>query len=224
MSPAVPVPPVKFPLSLFQLCRDWKKPHPASSALNQNNYPEKCSAEPVRGEGNEAQRLLAITSLQSLLVISLLLWEEDPGGLGGGHVQPTGRRTDREKAWCDSSAQKVSAFSEDSGSTTAPLRTGIHPHMSISLMFCLSSFLLSTGFKTLNLSLWRCGSFLKFPKRPTNTFLGSSLLKKNLQRRWSVWGPVRICWIRPAGVLCLTLRGFCLIAKWPCNQKFLKDL
>lgn len=84
-------------LSLSELCRDWKKPHPASSALNQNNYPEKCSAEPARGEGNEAQRLLAITSLQSLLVISLLLWEEDPGGLGGGHVQPTGRRTDGQR-------------------------------------------------------------------------------------------------------------------------------
>lgn len=29
---------------------------PASSALNHNNYPKNCTAEPVRGEGNEAQR------------------------------------------------------------------------------------------------------------------------------------------------------------------------
>lgn len=68
-SPAVPAPPVKF-----QLCRVWgKKKHAASSALNQNNYPEKRTAEPVRGAGNEALRLLAIASPQSLLVISLSL-------------------------------------------------------------------------------------------------------------------------------------------------------
>lgn len=74
MTPVLPAPPAKFLPSLSS-ARTAKKPHSASSALNQNNYPKKCTAESVRGEGNEAQRLLAITSLQSLLVISLLLWK-----------------------------------------------------------------------------------------------------------------------------------------------------
>lgn len=69
LSPAVPAPPAIFPPSLSSAKKK------ASSALNQNNYTKKCSAEPVRGEGNEAQRLLAIASLQSLLVIPLLLWK-----------------------------------------------------------------------------------------------------------------------------------------------------
>lgn len=73
MSPAVPVPPAKISLPL---CSAGTEKHSASSAPNQSNYPKKCAAEPVRGEQNEAQRLLAITSLQSLLVISLLLWKK----------------------------------------------------------------------------------------------------------------------------------------------------
>lgn len=61
MSLAVPAPEAKFPPSLSSA--GTEKKHPASSALNQNNYLKKCSTEPVRGEGNEAQGLLAITSL-----------------------------------------------------------------------------------------------------------------------------------------------------------------
>lgn len=99
MSPAVPAPPAKFPPSLSSAGAGEKK-HPASSALNQNNYPKTCSTEPVRGEGNEAQRLLAITSLQSLLVISLLLWKRTRtlGRKPCAAGRQTDRQTSREKA------------------------------------------------------------------------------------------------------------------------------
>lgn len=152
MSPAVPAPPAKFP-PFSQLSGDWKKEKkkkklPASSALNHNNYPKKCTAEPVRGEGNEAQRLLAITSLQSLLVIALLLWKRTWTVWEEAMCsQQTDRQTGRQRKglmWLG--AQKVSAISEGFGSTTAPLGTGSRPHTSISLMFCLSGLLLSTRF------------------------------------------------------------------------------
>lgn len=99
MSPAVPAPPATFAPSLSSAGADKKKEHPASSALNHNNYPKKCSAEPVRGEGNEAQRLLAITSLQSLLVISLLPWKRTQTSWEEAMCsRQTVRETDREKA------------------------------------------------------------------------------------------------------------------------------
>lgn len=89
----VPAPPEKI-TALSQLCEDRKEgeKQSASSALNQNNYPKKCSAEPARGEGNEAQRLLA--SASSPVIISHLSaaleadWEE----------ALCSRQTDREKA------------------------------------------------------------------------------------------------------------------------------
>lgn len=46
---------------------------PASSALNQNNYPKKCTCRAC--ERWRERSTEAITSLQSLLVISLLLWK-----------------------------------------------------------------------------------------------------------------------------------------------------
>lgn len=135
----------------------------------------------MRGEGSEAQRLLAIASLQSLLVISL---EKDPHGLGGSHVQPT----DSEKAWCESGAQKVSATSEGSGILAAHLGTGSHPHTIISLMFRLSGFLLSRFLKH-----WTChcedvGAFKNPRSGRADTFHC-----KTPAGGWSVWGPVRIC-------------------------------
>ncbi len=63
----------------------------------------------------------AITSLQSLLVISLLLWKRTRMVWAGAMCS---RQTDREKAWCDSSAQKASAISQGFGSAAAPLGTG----------------------------------------------------------------------------------------------------
>lgn len=64
-----------FSLTLSSALQGLQGGKKASSALNQNNYLKKCTAESVRGEGNEALRLLAICSLQSLLVISALLWK-----------------------------------------------------------------------------------------------------------------------------------------------------
>lgn len=113
----------------------------------------------------------AITSLQSLLVISLLLWKRTRTAWEEAMCS---RQTDREKAWCDSGAQKVSANSQGFGSTAAPLGTG---STSTGLMFCLSGFLLSTGFKTLNVSLWRRGSF----RKSHSEHLLGSLLWKILQ-------------------------------------------
>lgn len=57
-------------------------------------------------------------------------------------------------------------------------------HMSISLMFCLSGFLLSTDFKNIELVTVKMWELLKIPERPANTFW--VLYYK------TVWGPVRI--------------------------------
>lgn len=152
MTPVLPAPPAKFLPSLSSAGTAKKKKHSASSALNQNNYPKKCTAEPVRGEGNEAQRLLAITSLQSLLVISLLLWKRT--------------RMAWEEAMCSQQTDRQTVKRSDANAEPKkyqpPLKalaawqliwgTGSHPHTIISLMFCLSGFLLSPFFKTLNLS------------------------------------------------------------------------
>lgn len=81
MSPAVPAPPARFPRSQDPV-KGWRgrgkkkrkeRAQAASSALNQNNYPEKCTAESARGEGERNAE--ATTSLQPLLVISVLLWK-----------------------------------------------------------------------------------------------------------------------------------------------------
>lgn len=191
MSLAVPAPPAKFPPFLSSAgAAKKKKNHPVSSALNQNNYPKTCSTEPVRGEGNEAQRLLAITSLQSLLVISLLLWKRTRTAWEEAMCsRQTDGQTDRRRKglmWlrCPESISDLWRLWQHNSSS------GDWQHTGISLMFCLSGFLLSTDFKNTELVTLKTWELLKIPKH----LLGSSLKKKkNPPGGRSVWGPVRIC-------------------------------
>lgn len=84
---------------------------PASSALNHNNYPKNCTAESVRGEGNEAQRHHRLPPLSISHVCAAL--KEDASAWDGAICS---RHEDGEKgSRCDCGTQKASVISEGPG-------------------------------------------------------------------------------------------------------------
>lgn len=171
--------------SLPELCRGWKKStlhhlHSIRIIIPRNALQSLWEVKGMKHRGNHLPPVI-ISHLSAAL-------DEDPDGLGGSHVQAADGRTDREKGlmwlWCPENISNLSRFWQHSSSS------GDWQHTSISLMFCLSGFLLSTDFKTLNLSLWRCVELLNIPKWAP---FGFFTIKKNLPGGWSICGPVRIC-------------------------------
>lgn len=186
MTPVLPAPPAKFLPSLSS-ARTAKKTHSASSALNQNNYPKKCTAESVRGEGNEAQRLLAITSLQSLLVISLLLWKRTRMAWEEAMCS---RQTDRQwkgLMWIRSPKNISHLWSlwqpGSSSGGLAAIRTRLLALCSVCQASSYPHFL----------KHWTCHSEDVRALKNPQSGQADTFHYKNPAGGWSVWGPVRIC-------------------------------
>lgn len=186
LSPAVPAPPATFPSSLSSAGAE-KNPttlhhlHSIRIIIPRNALQSLREVRGTKHRGNHLPPVI-ISHLSAAL-------EEDPAGLGGSHVQPTDRRTDRQRnglMWlrCPESISDSQCF----GSAAAPLGTG-STRASAFRSVCQAS-----PYPQI-LKHWTChsedvGAF-KNPKASTSWDLHHE--KKNPPGGWSVWHPVRIC-------------------------------
>lgn len=216
LSPAVPAPPATFPPSLSSAGAEKNSTtlhhlHSIRIIIPRNALQSLREVRGTKHRGNHLPPVI-ISHLSAAL-------EEDPAGLGGSHVQPTDRRTDRQRKglmWlrCPESISDSQCF----GSTAAPLGTG-STRASAFRSVCQAS-----PYPQI-LKHWTChsedvGAF-KNPKASTSWDLHH---EKKSSRRMKRLTSCQDLWTLPGGVLCGTLWGSCLIAKWLCNQKFLKAL